>query len=46
MPDINNEEFINNRWVIIDCGQSLRSNISLDMHEIYHKESLKQQQNK
>jgi len=39
-------EFINNRWVEIDCGQSLRSKISLDMHEIYHKESLKQQQNK
>jgi P4 family phage/plasmid primase-like protien len=39
-------EFINNRWVEIDCGQSLRSKISLEMHEIYHKESLKQQQNK
>jgi len=39
-------EFINNRWVEIDCGQSLRSRISLEMHEIYFKESLKQQQNK
>jgi P4 family phage/plasmid primase-like protien len=39
-------EFINNRWVIIDSGHSLRSKISVDMHEIYHKESLKQQHNK
>jgi P4 family phage/plasmid primase-like protien len=39
-------EFVNNRWIEIDSGHSLRSKISVDMHEIYHKESLKQQHNK
>jgi P4 family phage/plasmid primase-like protien len=39
-------EFINNRWVMIDSGQSLRSKISVEMYEIYHKESIKQSQNK
>ena len=34
-------EFINNRWQEIDCGHSLRAKISVDMYEIYYKESMK-----
>jgi len=37
-------EFIDNRWVEIDDGSSLRSKISVEMHEIYHKEALRHQQ--